>query len=588
MRFYATIIICIALLLSVCSQRPELTIDELQAHVRFLASDSLKGRKPGTPEDLLAAHYIRENIAVKNGQFLGDDGFQTLEIISSLQLGPNNSAVLHGQELIIETDYVPYAFSANSGADADIVCVGYGFAIHEDSLAWDDYEGMQVAGKWAMILCGDPEPDDLDSPFAAHSDLRDKVFVAKDHGAAGVIFVAGKGFDAEDALPELSMNDGHSAVALPVIHLKRKWADQTLAGHGVSVDSLEVILGAQRRPHSCATGHRLTAVIDVERLKKPTQNVVALLPGSDPVLKDEVIVIGAHYDHLGLGGPGSSSRTPDTLAIHNGADDNASGVATILELFEQLAAAEHKRSILFIAFAAEEMGTLGAEFFIGNPLVPLEAMKFMFNFDMVGRLDSTNALTLYGTGTAVGLEDLLQELVAPYQFELAMSPEGLGPSDHARFYAANIPALMFFTGLHHDYHTPADDAEKLNFVGQKRVTEFAYDVILAAANREEAFVFQEAGPKTKSASRRKLKVTLGIMPDVAAIEKRGMRVDAVTPGRPAANAGMRAGDIIIFIEGKPVQDVYEYMHRLSEFKVGQRISVEVLRGDEKVILIVEL
>jgi aminopeptidase YwaD len=233
------------------------------------------------------------------------------------------------------------------------------------------------------------------------------------------------------------------------------------------------------------------------------------------------------------------------------------------------------------------MGTLGAEFFTRHSLVPLEQIKFMFNFDMVGRLDS-NVLTLYGTGTAVGLENMLREHAERYHLDLSMLPEGLGPSDHARFYAESIPVLMFFTGLHEDYHTPADDADKLNYPGQKRLTEFAYDVILDAANQEEAFIFQEAGPKTRNISRRKFKVTLGIMPDIAGIEKRGMRVDAVTPGRPAANAGMRVGDIIIFIEGKSVRDVYEYMHRLSEFQVGQRISVEVLRGDEKVILIVEL
>ena len=213
--------------------------------------------------------------------------------------------------------------------------------------------------------------------------------------------------------------------------------------------------------------------------------------------------------------------------------------------------------------------------------------KFMFNFDMVGRLEN-NALTLNGTGTAVGLEDMLDTYGKLHRLDLSMSPEGLGPSDHAPFYASDIPVLMFFTGIHQDYHTPDDDAHLLNYEGQKRVTEFAYDIIFDIANREEALVFQEAGPKERNTSRRKFKVTLGIMPDVAGAEKRGLRVDAVMPDRPAQYAGMKKGDIIIEMDGKPVKDVYEYMHRLSDFQVGQRISVGVLRGDEKVILIVEL
>ena len=220
-------------------------------------------------------------------------------------------------------------------------------------------------------------------------------------------------------------------------------------------------------------------------------------------------------------------------------------------------------------------------------LVQSTSAGAMFNFDMVGRLEE-NALTLNGTGTAVGLEDMLQTYAELHRFNLSMSPEGLGPSDHAPFYASDIPVLMFFTGIHQDYHTPDDTADKVNYEGQKRVSDFAYDVIMDVANQEEAFVFQEAGPKERNTTRRKFKVTLGIMPDVAGAEKRGLRVDAVMPDRPAQLAGVQKNDIIIAMDGKSVKDVYEYMHRLSDFQVGQRISVQVLRGDEKVLLIVEL
>ncbi|MBN1479468.1 M20/M25/M40 family metallo-hydrolase [candidate division KSB1 bacterium] len=588
-RFFHLGIIALSVMISACSQHPELTVDELEAHLEFLASDALKGRLPGTLEDQRAAQYIKEEITARNVELLGQDGFQTFEIVSSIESGESNSANLNGEPLVFNQDYAPYSFSENGSLTAPIVFAGYGFHINTDSLTWLDYDNLDVAGKWVLILRGDPELNEPNSHFAPYSTLRKKVFVAKDFGVAGVIFVSGGIFDDKDELPELIINDSHISVGIPVIHLKKHKADRLLAAKNITVDSLETWLNSEQRPRSFPLETTCDATVSIQKVKKPTQNVLAVLPGSDPALKDEYIVLGAHYDHLGLGGPGTSSRRPDTLAIHNGADDNASGITAILEIFEKFVA-EHKnlrRSILFIAFGAEEMGTLGSRYFVEHPLVDLAQIKFMFNFDMVGRLES-NALTLYGTGTAIGLEDILKTYAKRYGFELTMSPEGLGPSDHAPFYAADIPVLMFFTGLHDDYHTPDDDAYKINYQGEKRVADFAYDVIFDIANQDKSLVFQEAGPKERYTSRRPFKVTLGIMPDVAGAEKRGLRVDAVMPDRPAQRAGMQKGDIIVAMDGKPVKDVYEYMHRLSNFQVGQRISVEVLRGDDKVILIVEL
>ena len=576
-------------LLTGCSQRPKLTVDELESHVRFLSSDSLKGREPGTPGDSIAAHYIKQNIAGKNVQFMGDHGFQTFEIVKSLELGEKNAASFNGNAVKLNQDYAPFSFSENGQVNAPVVFVGYGFDINSDSLAWNDYENIDAQGKWAMILRGDPELENADSPFAPYSTLRKKVFVAKDHGAAGVIFISGPAFDDSDELPELIINDSHITVGVPVLQLKREHANLLLAAQNVTVDSLEMLLNSRKEPQSRELEAKFHASVDIQKIKKRTYNVIAMVSGGDPALNDEFIVLGAHYDHLGLGGPGTSTRRPDTLAVHNGADDNASGVTTIIELFEKLAAKQKqlRRSVLFIAFGAEEMGTLGSKYFVDNPLVELPHIKFMFNFDMVGRL-SGSSLTLYGTGTAKDVEALLKDYAEAHNLELTLSQEGLGPSDHAPFYAADIPVLMFFTGLHQDYHTPDDDPDKLNYAGQKRVADFAYDVILDIANRNEAMVFQQAGPQERYTSRRKFKVTLGIMPDVAGIEKRGLRVDAVSPDRPADHAGMKKGDIIVAMDGKPVKDVYEYMHRLSDFQVGQRISVEVLRDGERKILIVEL
>lgn len=566
----------------------EITVEELKVHVYYLASDVLNGRKPGTPEDAAAAAYIKEQVTLKSVNLLADDGVQRFEIVTSLQLGEANSLIVGDSTLQVQRDFMPFAFSESGAVDAPVVFAGYGFDIKTDSLTWNDYDSIDVAGKWVLLLRGDPELDDPRSPFAPFSGVRNKVFAAKDHGAAGVLLASGATFDAKDELPALLVQDGHSTTGLPVIQLKKPFADFLLSGNGFTVDSLESALNERRLPNSFTLDKKVSAAADVKRITGLTQNIVALLPGFDPVLKDEVVIIGAHYDHLGLGGPDSGSRRPDTTAIHNGADDNASGVALAMELFEKLA--EHqkelRRSVLFVAFGAEEEGSLGAKYFIQNPLVDLKKIVFMFNFDMVGRLDST--LSLFGTGTAAGLDSLAIQCAGSYGFSLARSPEGLGPSDHAAFYAEDIPVLMFFTGLHDDYHTPADDADCLNYAGEKTVADYAYAMVLDVANRPIPPVFQLAGPQERSPSRRQYKVMLGIMPDMAGQEKRGLRVDAVMPDRPAFRAGVKKGDIIIAMEGKPVTDVYEYMHRLGGFKAGQRISVEVLRGEEKVILIVEL
>ncbi|HJN69071.1 MAG TPA: M20/M25/M40 family metallo-hydrolase, partial [Candidatus Marinimicrobia bacterium] len=271
--------------------------------------------------------------------------------------------------------------------------------------------------------------------------------------------------------------------------------------------------------------------------------------------------------------------------------DNASGVAAILEIIEKLKAEQTKlkRSILFLSFGAEEMGLLGSKYFVNNPLVDLGKIKLMFNLDMVGRLDSTTkAITVGGTGTAVGLSDLVQRFAEGEDLNVKLSSEGYGPSDHTSFYVENIPVLFFFTGVHEDYHTPEDDVEKINLSGEKLVAEFVHDLIIEAANVPESLVYQEAGPKEQPSGRRRFKVTLGIMPDYASEGGEGLRVDGVINNKPAKRAGIEKGDVIVAMDGKPVKNIYDYMYRLEECKPGQRINVDVLRNGKKITLVVDL
>ncbi len=590
-RLFLILFLFISTASNYAQESADITIPELRQHISFLASDSLKGRKPGTNEDKIAANYIREQLIQNKLSLLGDDGFQKFSVLSSIEAGENNTLQSGNFQAELGKDFTPLSFSENGKLSATLAFVGYGFDFEKDSLAWNDYDGVDVQNKWCLMLRGDPEIDNPNSPYSPYSSLRKKVLVAKDHGATGVIFVSGEKFDKEDQLIELIYDKSMSNAGIPVIHIKRALADLILKDQNKTIANLEKVLNETKKPHSFETGQTVAAEVEIIKNEDLTQNIVALLPGSDDVLKNEYIVIGAHYDHLGMGGPGSGSRRPDTLAIHNGADDNASGVAAILEIVEKLAAQKNdlKRSVIFVAFGAEEMGTLGSSFFVNNPLVDLKRIKFMFNLDMIGRLDTLNSnLSIGGVGTARELEDLVKNIADQHKLKISVSKEGYGPSDHANFYANDIPVLAFFTGAHEDYHTPADDVEFINFDGEKMISDIVFDLAKRVANQPKAFVYQQAGPKERPGGRRRFKVTLGIMPDHVATDIKGMKVQLVIKDRPAYLGGMQKGDIIVAMEGKPVNDIYDYMNRLNEFKPGQRISIEVMRNGKKEILIVEL
>ncbi len=566
----------------------EITVDELTAHIKYLASDELEGRKPGTKGGKLAAEYIRAELKRNNIKLFGEDGFQKFDVLKGIEVDEGTKFLIDDNELEFLKDYSLFPISSEGTAVSSIVFCGYGFNIDEENMKWNDYKDVDVTGKWAIVLRG--APNDSTGIFDNHSALRKKALSAKDNGAAGIIFVSGLQFDPDDELVVLD-NSRESNVGIPVLQLKRNVLDELFNEVEISVEQMENYYQENLSPYSFPLDISFDIAVNIKKITDTTQNIVAIVEGSDPILKDEYIILGAHYDHLGIGGPGSGSRQPDTSDVHNGADDNASGSAAILELIEKIkaVASDIKRSIIFVAFGAEEMGLLGSKYFTENPPVALEKIKFMINLDMVGRLNEEDkTISIGGTGTAVGLPEMINSELENFDLKATLSPEGFGPSDHASFYAKDIPVMFIFTGIHDDYHTPADDWDKINYKGEKIISDFTYSMIKRIANLESSLVYQEAGPKERSSETRKFKVTLGIMPDVAASDSKGLRVDGVIKDRPAYYAGMKKGDVIISMDGKEVGDIYDYMNRLSSFKQGQRITVEVLRGEEKVILIVEL
>lgn len=567
---------------------PEITVEDIRANVEYLASDSLKGRKPGKEGGLLAAQFIREKFENAGLELMFDNGFQKFGLLTSAELGEGNTLSINNKSFEAEKDFLPYAFSANSEVEAEVVFAGFGLQVDKDTLQWNDFDGVDVAGKWILALQGDPDLDNAQSPYVEFSSERAKALNASDNSAAGLILVAGTKFSEKDELSSLFFDKNSRRYSFPILQITREVANEILAKSGESIEALEAKILENNKPVNLKIDTKVSVKINVLQKETETQNVVAIVRGTDENLKNEYVVVGGHYDHLGMGGPGSGSRAVDTIAVHNGADDNASGTAAVIELAEKVAFGKNnKRSIIFVAFGAEEMGLIGSKAFTANPPVEIEKVVAMFNLDMIGRLDSTSkGLSIGGTKTSKETEDILNEFNT--EFKLAMSPEGIGPSDHASFYLEDIPVFFISTGAHADYHTPLDDVEFVNFVGAKMVTDYTYILLNEVANRDSVLTFQEAGPKFQRSRGGKLKITFGIMPDFAGMESRGLRIDAVTKGKPAQKAGMKKGDIITAIDGKKVGGIHDYMSRLQGLKAGQTVLVDIIRNDKTTVLIIQL
>jgi hypothetical protein len=570
----------------------EITTKELKSTIGYLASDSLKGRKSGTKEATMAAHYIQAHFKQAGLKMIKNNGLQNYEIVTGVSLGKENKYFYNTQYGEVGKDFIPLSYSKNAFLCTKIIFVGYGLSINKDSLKWDDYKGVDVSGKWVLVLRGHPELKNNDSKFNEFVDQRGKALTAADKGAAGVIFVTPVEISKDDELIPLKNNEGASAATIPVINITRKLANQLLAdANKGTIEELETTINKTKKPNSFLINEKLLVKTDLQIDKQQTQNVFGIIEGNDPILKNEYIVVGAHYDHLGMGGTGSGSRMPDTVAVHHGADDNASGVAGIIELAQKLNAEKDKlkRSVIFVSFSGEELGLLGSKYFVKNLPVPIKQVKAMVNLDMIGRLKTDEpSVVISGTGTSTESEAILNELKKTTTIPLKYSPEGYGASDHASFYGENIPVFFLTTGAHEDYHTPFDLADRINYDGEKQVLDFTYILLSELINRPKALAFKESGSKTNSSYGGDLKVTLGIMPDFAGGDEKGLRADMVKKDGPAFKGGMLKGDVITAIDGKPIKNIYEYMSRLKQLQKGQLISVDVLRNGQKVVLLVQL
>ncbi len=590
MRYCLIACAAIALLLNSCAginRNSNITHDELLEITSRLTDDDFAGRGTGTGNDTLAAAYIRRELSKAKLEPFISDGLQRFKVNVSAVRGDANRLVINGTEQVPGTDFVPLTLTANSSLSAGVAFCGYGFMADNDSMQWNDFQGIDLKDKWVLLMRGYPESNTAAASYSTLSSDRMKVMSARENGAAGVLLVSGEEWDAADYLETPSRSE--SSAGIPVLQIKRDVADNILKSSGKTLKELEKNAIRDLRPQSFLTSSTADGEAEIVIKDAGTANVVMFIEGA--AMKDEYVIVGAHFDHLGMGGPGSSSRIQDTVAIHSGADDNASGVALMIELAEKLASdrQKHARSILFVAFTGEEMGLLGSKYFVEQMGISPTTVNLMVNLDMVGRMKEGNGVQVGGVGTAEGLRDTVLSFNDSTMLSLSFTDEGYGPSDHSSFYGKNIPVLFITTGPHLDYHTPFDTYDKLNYAGMVRIGDLLYGIVTTAANEPARLAFREAGPMAPAQGMgRRRGVTLGIMPDFAGNVKNELRADFVTPGKPAALGGMIKGDVIVAIENKPVNNIEDYMFRLSQLKPGQMVTVEVMRDGKRELLIIQL
>ena len=537
------------------------------AHVRYLADDALKGRGAGTKGARCAAQYIADQFEAIGLEGPGPDGsyFQGFPMRAGAVLGAWSTLRTPQSTYTLTEDWIPFGYSASAAVTGTLLYGGDG--INRPGDRNNEYPTLDLTGRIVVV-----EDGDLRSPTsrALQTDGHFKASVAAGRSAGGMLILLGEG----RRLPDL-LGETRAALRIPVAAVGGEAAD--------------------RIRQAARSGDRAFLAASVQPRAVEARNVVALLPGFDPTLADEVLIIGAHYDHLGLGGEGSLD--PDALGVvHNGADDNASGTAGLIEIARRLAQGDRRpaRSVLFLAFTAEEKGLWGSAHYVRNPLLPITQTVAMLNMDMIGRLEG-RTLTVMGVGTAEEWTDVLQAAnqSTARPISIATSPDGFGPSDHSSFYGEGLPVLHFFSNTHVDYHRPSDDWDKVDIEGLGQIVDLVSEVALDLAGvsgSDERISLTPIEPDAVAHGQPSSSTTgggygpyLGTIPDMVPDDS-GLRLTGVREGSPAAEAGIRGGDIVVEFGGREVGDIYAYTYALQDHEPGDAVEIVVLRDGERLTL----
>lgn len=567
---------------------PSAVVSELSSsryldNVKYLAGDAMKGRGNGTPELDRAADYIAAQFKAWGLKPMGDNGtyFQSFEITTGAEIGPHNQLQVGSSDLRMNDDFSPIMFSTSGTVDAQPVFAGYGITAPE--LNYDDYAGIDGGGKVVVVLRQSADPQNT-TRFARHATLIDRAINAKQHGAAGIIFINDPEH-ADETVAHASRTDETADLGIPAVYAKPDAFIAAFKAAGKDIVSLERKMDADRKPQSFEVpAARVHLVADVVRTRKTVRNVLGAVTGTSTMLQNEWVVVGAHYDHLGLGD--QNSLAPSQIGqIHHGADDNASGTAGVLELARLTAENRHawQRSILFITFAGEELGLFGSSNFVNHPTIPLKNVMTMINMDMIGRLNN-DRLLIGGVGTSPGFKPWLEDLSKPEHLRIEYSESGYDSSDHMSFNAKRVPVLFFFSGLHSDYHKPSDTADKINAAGAVRILSLVYltmDKISSSPVRLEYAEVQQPQRNGSNSSGSGYGPYFGSVPDFRD-DLKGVLFADVQTGSPAAKAGLKQGDLLVQFDGKPVQNLYDFFYALSPKKPGDVVAVVVKRNGQDV------
>lgn len=545
-------------------------------------------------------------------------------------------AGLQLNDLKVSVDFNPLALGKSGEFSGPVAFAGYGITASE--YGYDDYGSIDAKGKVVIVIRKEPQQSHADSRFEGTQNSQYAYFTSKElnaalHQAAALLLVndaatavamatqierdlaqaetelAKLHEQAEAAADDqreqlasrlriaeqrvmllrqkkeqgtgdtlLGVNEAGTALSgnqVPTFYCARALADRLLQASGdKSLAQLEALIDQTGMPHSFELqGVQCAGEASLVSSEIPVHNVIAVLPGSGS-LANEYVVVGAHYDHVGMGGQGSLA--PGTVAVHNGADDNASGTVALLEIAHQLSqpTSQNRRTVLFMAFSAEESGLLGSEYYVRNPRWPLEQTVAMINLDMVGRLHN-DELTVYGTGTATEFKGQIDRWNEKYRFNVVKVPQGRGASDHASFYDVHIPVYHFFTGLHNDYHRPSDDVDRINVPGIVRISSMVSDIVREIAEspaRPQLLEIQgSASPRSQSGTRPRLGVRLDRSPEAEAA------IMSVIEGSPAAAAGLQAGDTVVQFNGAPIRNVGELQNAIRNAQSGASVEISFRR-----------
>ncbi|MDA2938220.1 M28 family peptidase [Acidobacteria bacterium AH-259-A15] len=565
--------------------------DSFLEHLRYLASDELKGRKNGSLGLEQAASYIAEHFQ-KYGLLPAGDGqtyFQEFELTMGRRLGPENGIALEtGTDQIhlkVESDYVPLTSGPETTVQGPLVFAGFGISAPE--LNYDDYRGLDVRRKIVLVFEHEPQEQSKESLFRGReltpyaTDLH-KILNAKSRGAAAVLLLPDSFNHPESRETGPAGGRQVEDMGIHSVKLAGKWGEWLL--HRSGRDPVEIAgwINSHLTPYSFGLGFGATVSIDVVKVRRTIKNVLGLKPGQT----EKVIIIGAHYDHLGLGD--KTSLAPELIGeVHNGADDNASGTAGLLRLAQDFGRTSPHRGLLFIAFAGEELGLLGSRYYAQHPTIALEKTMAMINMDMIGRSDGD--LLVGGVGTAAEFKGILDDLQKTSVLQFTYSNSLRGSSDHLSFSVKKIPVLFFFSGLHSDYHRPSDDWERIDLVRTKQVLEVVHGTIdqLAALEQPPQYVDLGRQDHVARSAGRGHGPRLGSFPDMS-WELDGVRFEGILAGSPAEKAGLRAGDILVGFDGRKVKSLYDFTTALGTKVPGDEVEVVVLRDGQIMRMTVHL